>query len=161
MDLLADAAQAPAWRLDLADSELAAITPDGHGGLLLRLAVAVLVPTAASRAAGAEPEHALGVSVQLDAVEAVEVGEGLDTAALADVAAAMTGMTSMTAGRIRHARVVNAGTGLTLALPCPGRVAGPLRIELQPAHGPTQVWRAAGLTVSLADNARQLGVHAC
>lgn len=158
VDLLADAAQAPAWRLDLADSELAAITPDGQGGLLLRLAVAVLVPTAASRAAGAEPEHALGVSVQLDAVETVEVGEGLDAAALADVTAAMTGMT---AGRIRHARVVSAGTGLTLALPCPGRVAGPLRIELQPAHGPTQVWRAAGLAVSLADNARRLGVHAC
>ncbi len=146
VDLLADAAAvAKARRLDLADSELASIRLDEHGALQLRLAVAVLVPSALQRAEGAETEHALGVGLRFEAVE------GLVAATLAEV----------TPGRIRSARLVGVDGGRALDLPCPGTLAGPLRLELQPAHGPALVVRAAGVTVSLPDDAPRLGVHAC
>ncbi|RZS54731.1 putative adenylyl cyclase CyaB [Sphaerotilus mobilis] len=142
VDLLADVR---AWHLDLADSELAEIRLDADGGLQLRLAVAVLVPSAAQRAEGVEAEHALGASLRFEAVD------GIDAATLAEV----------TPGRIRSARVVGVDTGRTLALPCPGTLTGSLRLELAPAHGPALAVRAAGVTVSLPDAAPRLGVHAC
>ncbi len=151
VDLLAERQAAGDWRLELADSELAAIgldeDGDGSGTLRLRLAVAVLEPSAARRAEGVEPEHVLGVTLRFEAVE------GLDAQALGD----------WTPGRIRSARVVrgDGGRALALALPCPGTLAGPLHVTLQPAHGEARVWRAAALTVSLADDARRLNVHAC
>lgn len=145
VDLLAERQAAGEWQLELADSELAAIGLDDDGTLRLRLAVAVLEPSAARRAEGVEPEHALGVTLRFEAVE------GLAVATLA----------GFTPGRIRSARVVRGVEGRALALPCPGTLAGPLHVALQPAHGEALVWRAAALTVSLADDARRLNVHAC
>ncbi|MGY0201456.1 class IV adenylate cyclase [Leptothrix sp. BB-3] len=145
VDLLAERQAAGDWRLELADSELASIGLDEDGALRLRLAVAVLEPSAERRAEGAETEHALGVTLRFGAV----AGLSADT------------LGAWTPGRIRRARVTTGGSAGTVALPCPGHIAGPLAVELQPAHGEALHWQAVGLTVSLANDARRLDVHAC
>lgn len=122
------------WRLRLADGELAAIEP-GADGLVLRLAAAPVWRPGPPPQAG----HLSGVRIVLRGVATPP---------------------AVTAGRLSEGRVWCGGTWHH-ALPLPGQLTGPLRLELGlPFHTAWQV-EAAAILLELDAGARFQESMAC
>lgn len=152
----------PALRLQLADSELASCTQEG-ADLLLRLSAARVERPAADGSRRSEAAWAQHIELRLVAVRERAASPASVPSPAGTRPAAASGDPAplrIAPGRIREGRLHRQGHWQR-ELPLPGRLAGPLVLELTPALGEEVVLQASALICRHEGEARVLDSLFC